>query len=236
MASIPADVACPLPPQSTWGKLSLKLNTVWHKPALQLFTVIVLAHWGEHLVQTFQVYVLHWPLNQSFGMLGMIWPWMVKTELMHYLYAIVMLIALWILRKGFTGRSYVWWMIAFWIQFWHHIEHALLQYQVIAGHNFMGAPAPISIIQMIGLIEGPASTGFNGLMAGPPTHPLSALLFAVRRVEVHMIYNTIVFIPMAIGMFYHLFPSPEEEQHMGCSCAWHKKPAVPRLSAAGGVA
>ena len=40
-----------------------------------------------------------------------------------------------------------------------------------------------------------------------------------------MIYNTIVFIPMAIGMFYHMFPSPEEEQHMGCNCAWHKKTA-----------
>jgi hypothetical protein len=236
MATIPADVACPLPPQSAWGRLFLKLNTVWHKPALQLFTFIVLAHWGEHLVQTFQVYVLHWPLKESFGMLGMLAPWMVKSELMHYLYAIVMLIGIWIFRKGFTGRSYIWWMIAFWIQFWHHIEHALLQYQVIAGHNFLGAPAPISLIQMVGLIEGPAATGFNGLMAGPPAHPLNSLLFVVRRLEVHMIYNTIVFIPMAVGMFYHLFPSPEEEQHMGCSCAWQKKPATPRIAPAGGVA
>jgi hypothetical protein len=28
---------------------------------------------------------------------------------------------------------------------------------------------------------------------------------------------------MAIGMYLHVFPSPEEEQHMGCSCSWHYK-------------
>ena len=37
-----------------------------------------------------------------------------------------MLIGIWVLRKGFTGRSHTWWMVAFWIQFWHHIEHLLL--------------------------------------------------------------------------------------------------------------
>jgi hypothetical protein len=28
-----------------------KLNSVWHERALQIFMGIVLAHWGEHLVQ-----------------------------------------------------------------------------------------------------------------------------------------------------------------------------------------
>ncbi len=225
MATVPTDLACPLVPESSWARLSRKLNTVWHKPALQIYTFIVLLHWGEHLVQTFQVYVLGWPLKQSFGLLGMLWPWMVQSETLHYFYAIFMLVGLWVLCKGFTGRSYVWWMIAFWIQFWHHIEHALLLGQVAYGANFLGAPGPISLIQMLGLIEGPGPTGFNGLMVGPPRHPLNFLVFFVRRLEVHMIYNTIVTIPMAIGMFYHLFPSPQEEQHMGCSCAWHRKAA-----------
>jgi hypothetical protein len=226
MASVPAPVACPLEPTSFWGRLSRKLNTTWHKPALQLFAVITLAHWAEHLAQAFQVYVLNWPLPEARGVLGMPFPWLVKSEFMHYLYAIVMLVALWVLRKGFTGRSYVWWMVAFWIQFWHHIEHALLQGQVIYGQNFLGAPAPISIIQMIGLVEGTGMTGFNGLMFGPPKHDMTFLLALVRRVEVHLLYNTLVFIPMAVGMFYHMFPSPEEEQHMGCACAWHPKAAV----------
>jgi len=33
--------------------------------ALQAFTVIVLAHWAEHLVQAYQVYALKWPMHQS---------------------------------------------------------------------------------------------------------------------------------------------------------------------------
>jgi hypothetical protein len=222
MASV-TSLACPLPVQRSFLD---KLNAEWHKNALLVYTAVVLAHWSEHLVQTFQVYVLHWPLKEARGVLGMPFPWLVSSEALHYGYALIMLVAFWVLRKGFVGRSYVWWMIAFWIQFWHHIEHALLQYQVIAGHNFFGAPAPISLIQMLGFLEGTAQTGFNGLMSGPPTHPLSALMFAVRRVEVHMFYNSIVTIPMVVAMYYHLFPSPGEEAHMRCPCVWHKKAAA----------
>lgn len=221
MASIATAQACSIP--LAHRGLIDKLNAEWHKPALLTYAFIVLAHWAEHLVQAFQVYVLHWPLKQSLGLLGMPFPWLVRSELMHYLYAIVMLIGLWFLRKGFVGRSRTWWMVAFWIQFWHHIEHALLQGQVLYGANFLGAPAPISVIQMLGLIEGTGSTGFNGLMAGPPQHPFTPLMLAVRRVEVHLFYNTIVFVPMAIAMYLHMFPTPEEEAHMQCGCAWHKR-------------
>jgi len=34
------------------------------------------------------------------------------------------------------------------IQFWHHIEHALLQGQVIAGRTLFGSPVPTSIVQL----------------------------------------------------------------------------------------
>ncbi len=54
-----------------------------------------------------------------------------------------MLICLWVLRKGFTGTSHTWWMVAFWIQFWHHIEHFLLIYQATTHHNFWGRPVPL---------------------------------------------------------------------------------------------
>ena len=73
----------------------------------------------------------------------------VASEALHYGYAIVMLIGFWILRKGFVGQSYRWWMLAFWIQFWHHIEHALLQGQAIFHHNLFGSPVPVSIVQLV---------------------------------------------------------------------------------------
>ena len=38
-----------------------KLNVQWHERALQLFMIVVLAHWAEHLAQAVQIWVLHWP-------------------------------------------------------------------------------------------------------------------------------------------------------------------------------
>src|SRR5207245_4624970 len=46
------------------------------------------------------------------------------------------------------GRSRAWWLAALVIQFWHHIEHALLQGQVIAGQTLFGSPVPTSIVQL----------------------------------------------------------------------------------------
>ena len=170
-----------------------KLNRQWHKPGLQIFMVIVLAHWAEHLAQAVQVYLLYWPIPEARGVLGLWFPWLVKSELLHYLYALVMLVGLWVLRKGFQGTSYTWWMIAFGIQFWHHIEHALLQTQAIMGHNLLGSPVPVSIVQLW-----------------------------IPRVELHLFYNTVVFIPMVLGMYFHMFPPKSEEPNYGCSCAWHR--------------
>ncbi len=103
-----------------------RLNTQWHERALQVFMVIVLAHWSEHLAQAIQIYFLGWPRPKANGVLGLWYPWLITSELMHYLYALVMLIGLWVLRKGFTGTARKWWTIALVIQFWHHIEHLLL--------------------------------------------------------------------------------------------------------------
>jgi hypothetical protein len=222
--AIGSTVTCPV---RTHRWLVDRLNTEWHKPALLIYTAIVLAHWAEHLLQAIQVYVLGWPVAEARGLLGMPFPWLVKSEALHYAYALVMLAAFWVLRKGFVGRSYFWWMAAFWIQFWHHIEHALLQYQVIVGHNFFGSPAPISLIQTLGFLEGTPQTGFGGLLEGPPRHAFSALMLAVRRLEVHLFYNSLVTLPMVLAMYYHMFPSPAEESRMCCTCSWHKKRLAP---------
>ncbi len=236
MATIATVPDCSLPPPSRWGKLSMKLNTSWHKPALLLFMILVLESWCEHFVQVFQIHILLRPVDQSLGILGAFWPWMVQSALLQYLYAGGMLVGLWLLRKGFTGRSRVWWMVALGIQFWVHMEYALIEYQVITGHNLLDAPVPISLIQMLGLIEGSAETAFNGLLTGPPEHPVNALLFIVRGVEVHMIYSTIVLIPLCISVMFHLFPSRVEEQHMSCRCALNKRPAVSNMAPVGGIA
>jgi hypothetical protein len=37
-----------------------------------------------------------------------------------------------------------------------------------------------------------------------------------------LFYNSIVFIPMVIGMYYHMFPPAGEKEKAVCSCAWRK--------------
>ena len=177
-----------------------RLNGEWHEIALRSYMVIVLAHWAEHLLQAFQIYALGWPVPQALGALGYFYPWLVKSELLHYGYALVMLVGLWILRPGFTGTlERRWWTVALAIQFFHHIEHGLLQAQAILGFAFFDRPVPTSLVQLW-----------------------------VPRVELHLFYNTIVFVPMVIAMYYHLFPPATEPARATCSCAWHR----PQTSAA----
>jgi hypothetical protein len=142
-----------------------KLNSVWHERALQIFMAIVLAHWAEHLVQAYQIYVLGWPRPIANGLLGLWYPWRART----------------------------WWTIALVIQFWHHIEHLLLITQATLHHNLCGRPVPMSVLQ-----------------------------FFFPRVELHLFYNSIVFIPMAIGMYYHMFPPEGDASQDLCTCAWNK--------------
>jgi hypothetical protein len=46
------------------------------------------------------------------------------------------------------------------------------------------------------------------------------------RVELHLFYNSVVFIPMVIAMYYHLFPSENDREKMTCSCAWGRSYAT----------
>jgi hypothetical protein len=172
-----------------------RLNGERHELALRVFTAVVLAHWAEHFLQAFQIYVLGWPVPEARGAVGYFFPWVIKSEVLHYGYALIMLAGLWLLRSGFTGvLDRRWWTIALGIQFFHHVEHALLQVQAITGQNLFDRPVPTSLAQLW-----------------------------VPRVELHLFYNTIVFVPMIIAMYYHLFPPAREEAVPQCSCAWHTR-------------
>jgi hypothetical protein len=175
-------------PSSFFGTL----NGPWHKRALQIFMGVVLAHLTEHVVQAYQAYVLHRPLHQALGVLGQWFPWLVHSEVLHYGYAVIMLVGLWVLLPGFVGRARRWWLAALVIQFWHHIEHLLLQGQVVFGHNLFGSPVPTSIAQLW-----------------------------IPRLELHLFYNTIVFVPMVVAMVLHVFPPDADRGDMRCSCALH---------------
>jgi hypothetical protein len=165
------------------------VNGAKHRTWLNVFMVIVLAHWAEHLAQAFQIYVLGRSTAASRGVLGQFFPWLVTSEWLHYGYALVMLVFLFALRPGFVGRSKAWWTTALVIQFWHHIEHLLLFVQAQFTGPFFGKAVPTSIAQLV-----------------------------IPRVELHLLYNTIVFIPMIVAMYLHLRPTMAELDHAVCSC------------------
>jgi len=165
------------------------LNGRYHKIALLLFLFITLAHWAEHAAQAIQIWVLGWPRPKARGVLGVPFPWLVQQEWLHYGYAIVMLIGLLLLRPGFKGRSLTWWTVALVIQFWHHIEHLLLLIQALTHHPFFRQKVPTSIIQLF-----------------------------VPRVELHLFYNAVVFVPMVVAMYLHVRPTPAERKVMTCRC------------------
>jgi hypothetical protein len=180
-------------------RLLTALNTRWHKAALGVFLAIVLAHWVEHLLQAFQVYVLGWERHEAGGGLGLVFPVLVHSELLHYGYALVMLVGLLVLLPGFTGRSRTWWLVALWLQVWHHLEHLLLFAQAWAGRNLFGSPVPVSIAQLV-----------------------------IPRVELHLLYNAVVFAPMVVAMLLHRRPSPAERAVMQCGCA--RRARAPQLA------
>jgi hypothetical protein len=170
------------------------LNGEHHRAALSIFMLIVLAHWAEHVVQAMQIWMFGWTRPEAKGVLGLAFPWLVTSEWLHYGYALIMLAGLWLLRGGFVGRARAWWLAALAIQAWHHVEHLLLLGQAITGNNLFGRPVPTSIAQLV-----------------------------VERVELHLFYNAVVFIPMVVAMVLHLRPRPEERKAMTCSCV---RPAV----------
>jgi hypothetical protein len=172
-------------------RLLTYVNGPGHRTALTVYLVIVLAHWAEHIAQAVQIYVLGWPIPDARGVLGLWFPWLVTTEALHYGYAFVMLAAFLLLRPGFSGTARTWWNVALGIQIWHHFEHLLLLVQAWTGYFFFGAAVPTSIVQTV-----------------------------IPRVELHLFYNTIVFVPMVVAMLAHRRPPATTEVEPNCSCAY----------------
>jgi hypothetical protein len=100
------------------------------------------------LLQPYQIFVLHWTRPASLGAVGLAFPWLVSTEILHSGYAVFMWVGLFVLHPAFLGVSRVWWNISLGIQLWHFVEHSILQGQVLGGHNLFGPPIPISIVQL----------------------------------------------------------------------------------------
>ena len=183
-------VSVPIPTRMARSWMSA-VNGRYHRVALIAFMVVVLAHWAEHIAQAVEIWGLGWPVKQARGVLGLPFPWLISSEWLHYGYALVMLVVLWLLRGGFTGRARRWWDLALGIQFWHHLEHLLLVIQANTGVYFFGGKQPTSVLQVF-----------------------------FPRVELHLFYNTIVTIPMIVAVLLHRRPTETERAEAPCNCGY----------------
>lgn len=172
-----------------WTAGLMAANTRWHRLWLGLFMVVVIGHWAEHIAQALQIYVGGWPRPEANGVLGLVWPWLITSELMHYGYAVVMLVGLAALRQGFGSSSRSWWSAALYLQAWHHVEHFLLLVQSSTGSFLLDAGVPTSIAQLI-----------------------------VPRVELHLFYNAVVFAPMVVAVVLHMRRAQPTQRPLGCTC------------------
>jgi hypothetical protein len=119
----------------------------------------------------------------ALGLLGMKYPWLVRTESLHFAFALITtagLIALWdIFVNGEIACDCTvvhpdtapYWKTAFWISIWHLFEHTLLFTQAVAHKYIFGHKEPTSIIQLF-----------------------------IPRVPLHLVYNSAVTIPVLIAM------------------------------------
>lgn len=170
--------------------LLAQANSTHHELGLKIFGTVVFVHWVEHIFQAVQIWALGWPRPDAGGALGLAQPGLVRSEVLHYAFALFMIAGFFMFLKGFTGRSRAWWVAALVLQFWHHIEHAFLLAQVQSGYLLLGRDVPTSFLQVW-----------------------------VPRVELHLVYNALVTVPMLVAIYLHLHPRSEADRSVACSCA-----------------
>jgi hypothetical protein len=154
-----------------------RLNGPLHAPALWIFMMIIVAHWLEHVFQIYQIYALGWAPANAGGILGVMYPKLIESETLHFVYDFIQWAGIVLLLPGFTGRARAFWTVAMIVQTWHYIEHVLLMGQYLTGYYLFGAAKQTSILQLW-----------------------------FPRPELHFVYNLLVFIPMVIAVQYYIKP------------------------------
>jgi hypothetical protein len=97
----------------------------------KVFIGIVVIHFIEHLTQLYQLYILHWARPECLGLISLRYPWLMKSEWLHYSFALYMLVGL--SYFSYKASNKKWWRTALILQHYHHIEHLILLSQALVG-------------------------------------------------------------------------------------------------------
>ena len=150
-------------------------SEAWFQRLLILYMVIVVGHFTEHVLQLIQADVLAWPRPEAGGLIGLWSPQLVTNESLHFSYNLMQLLGLLVLSYHVTGRARLWWRFAIVVQLWHFFEHFLLQSQWL-----------------------------TGIFLFDPTRQMGIGELFVPRLELHFVYNALVFVPTMIGVYFYV--------------------------------
>jgi len=150
-------------------------SKVWFRRLLIIYLILIVTHFIEHVLQLIQAAVLAWPRAEAGGLIGLWSPQLLTNESLHFSYNLMQLVGLLVLSYHVTGRARTWWRIAIGVQLWHFFEHFLLQSQWLTGIFLFNASKQIGIGE-----------------------------FFLPRLELHFIYNALVFVPTMIGVYFYV--------------------------------
>jgi hypothetical protein len=171
-------------------KLYELINGPWHGRALLILFAPILFHMFEHAFQAVQVFVLHVDRADALGLIGMWMPELIRGEMLHFSIAAYTLAVICFTGGPAVGMSRKFGLIAVAVQSWHLFEHSLLIFQRATDHFFFGASEPTSLVQLL-----------------------------IPRVELHFMYNSVVFSAIVIALLLHAYPPRGEGGRSRCGCA-----------------
>lgn len=150
------------------------ITDTMHRQMLTLYLIAIVFHAFEHVLQIYQLLVLQWARPDSGGLLGLWAPELLRSELLHFGYNLFQLVGLVVLLRGFTGLAQRWWITALIIQTWHFIEHAVMLAQAHSGMYLFDASKPTSLLEVL-----------------------------LPRIELHFLYNALVFVPTVVAVILY---------------------------------
>ncbi|HEU0073263.1 MAG TPA: hypothetical protein VFS30_04560 [Dehalococcoidia bacterium] len=170
-------------------KLYERINGPWHGRALLILFAVILFHMFEHVVQVVQTYLLGVDRVDALGLLGVWMPDLIRSETVHFGFSVYTWSAIFLTGGAAVGMARNIGLIALSVQSWHLLEHSTLIFQRATDSFFFGASEPTSLAQLL-----------------------------IPRVELHFIYNGVVFSAIVIALLLHAYPPRGETARSRCVC------------------
>ena len=170
-------------------KLYERINGPWHGRALLILFALILFHMFEHVVQVVQTYFLGVDRMDALGLLGVWMAELIRGESVHFSFAVYTWSAIFLTGGAAVGMARSFGLIALAVQSWHLVEHSSLIFQRATDSFFFGASEPTSLAQLL-----------------------------IPRVELHFMYNGVVFSAIVIALLLHAYPPRGERARSRCAC------------------